>query len=167
MKPLLVCVLVLSLSAPVAFAGDKKGDISISFSSDDSQTRLAPRHVVREARLAITTRNGDVVLLLTNDVVAVQLSDAALVKIDTKEDAGFFEDLIVSGVRLAVGKAVEYPIAKIRSAEIRNGVLALTNDQGKPVFDEIKVNGDNVTRSIAPADAAKFVNAFRQIKSRR
>lgn len=168
MKTLVTCALVLLLSASVAFAGEKKKEgISVSFSSDDSRTRLAPRHDVRDARLSVTTRNRTAVLLLTGDVVAVQLSDATLAEVETKDDANFLEELIVSGVRLAVGKSVEYPIANIRSAEIRGGVLTLTNDQGKPVFDEIKVNGTNVTRNISAGDAARFVNAFRIAKARR
>ena len=167
MKTLATCALVLVLSPAVAFAGEKKDSISISYTTDDSRTRLAPRHVVRDARAAVTTRSGAAVLLVTDEVVAVQLSEATLAKVETKEEASFLEELLVSGVRLAVGKSVEYPIANIRSAEIRNGVLVLTNDQGKPVFDNIKVNEENVTHTIAAAEAAKFVRAFRVAKSRR
>ena len=167
MKTLTACVLVLLLSVAVASAAEKKEGISISFSSDDPRTRLAARHDARDARLAVTTRTGTAMLLLTNDVIAVQLTDATLAKVETKDDANFLEELVASGVRLAVGKSVEYPVANIRSAEIRNGVLTLTNDQGKPVFDEIKVNGGNVTRDLSAADAARFVNAFRAVKSRR
>lgn len=167
MKTLTACVLVLWLSAAVASAAEKKEGISISFSSDDPRTQLAKRHDARDARLAVTTRTGTAMLLLTNDVIAVQLTDATLAKVETRDDANFLEELVASGVRLAVGKSVEYPVANIRSVEIRNGVLTLTNDQGKPVFDEIKVNGGNVTRDLSAADAARFVNAFRAVKSRR
>ncbi len=167
MKTVATCALALLLSAAVASAAEKKEGISISFTTDDARTRFAPRHSARNARMAVTTRNGAAMLLLTGDVVAVQLTEATLAQVETDEDANFLEDLLASGVRLAVGKAVEYPIANIRSAEIRNGVLTLTNDDGKPVFDEIKVDGVNVTRNVSAADAARFVNAFRQIKSGR
>jgi hypothetical protein len=163
----LTCALALLLCAGSASAGEKKQGISISFNSEDSRTRLAARHDAREARLAVSTRNGAAVLLLTNDVVAVQLTDATLAKVETEDDANFLEELIVSGVRLAVGKSVEYPIAHIRSAEIRDGALALTSDQGKPVFDNVKVNGENVTHDLSTGDAAKFVNAFRAVKAKR
>ena len=168
MKTLTTCALVLLMSTAVAFGGEKKdGSISISFDSDDARTRLAPRHAVRDARVAVRTRNGAAVLLLTGDVVAVQLSDSALAAVKTDGDANVLEEMLVAGVRAAVRKSVEYPIADIRSAEIRNGNLVLTNDDGKPVFDEIKVNGSNVTRDISAADAARFVNAFRAVKARR
>src|SRR5687767_9452440 len=77
MKTLAMCALVLSLAVS-AVAGEKKDGISISFDSDDSRTRLASRYDVRDARVAVTTRSGSAVLLVTSDVVAVQLSDDAL-----------------------------------------------------------------------------------------
>ncbi|HEV7923037.1 MAG TPA: hypothetical protein VGR02_19810 [Thermoanaerobaculia bacterium] len=165
MKPLVA--LVLLLSATAALAAEKKQGISISFDSNDARTKIAARHVARDAKLAVGTRNGAAVVLLTNDVVAVQLTDAVLARIEPKSDANFIEELVAAGVGVAVRKAVEYPVANIRSAEIRNGMLVLTNDDGKPVFADLKVNGENVTHDLATADAAKFVNAFRAIKTRR
>ena len=165
MKTLTTCALVLLLSTAVAVAGEKKEPgISVSFDSDDARTQLAPRHAVRDARVAVRTRNGAAVLLLTGDVVAVQLSDTMLATLETKEDAGLLEEMLVAGVRAAMKKSVEYPIAHIRSAEIRNGGLVLTSDEGKPVFSQVTVNGNNVTRDITAGDAARFVNAFRAAK---
>jgi len=87
-----------------------------------------------------------------------------LATLETKEDAGLLEEMLVAGVRAAMKKSVEYPIAHIRSAEIRNGGLVLTSDEGKPVFSQVTVNGNNVTRDITAGDAARFVNAFRAAK---
>ena len=166
MKKLALCALVLLLAATALYAGDKKG-ISISFSSEDSRTRMAPRHDVRDARLAITNRDDSVSLLLLHDVVAVQLTDRALANISTKDDAGLVEEMLAAGVRVAMRKAIEYPIANIRSVEISNGALVLTNDKNEPVFKEVKVNGKDVLHDFAIGDAARFVNAFRAAKSGR
>lgn len=163
MKTFLICVLALSLSSGTAFAGD----ISISLSMDDSRTEMGPRHAVRDARTAITSRDGSTVLLLLDDVVAVQLSDAALARLEERKDKkepGFFEELLTAGVKLAVGKSVEYPIAGIRTVDYRDGALHLTTDRNEPVFKEVKVNGADVLKSFAPADAARFVKAFRAAK---
>ena len=164
MNKLTVFALASLLTAAAAFAGDKKG-ISISFGSEDPRTKMAPRHDVRDARMAITNRDQSVSLLLTDEVVAVQLTDRALAKVSTKDDATFLEELVASGVRLAIRKAVEYPIANIRSVEIRDGALVLTNDKNQPVFTEVKVNGTDVLRDFAVSDAARFMSAFRAIKS--
>jgi hypothetical protein len=161
MKTIPVCALLLLLSAP-SYAG-----VAISFDSEDSRTTLAPRHNIRDARTAITTKDNSVVLMLTKDAIAVQLTDRALAQMETKKDAGFLEELLVSGVKLAVGKAVEIPIANTRSVEYRNGELFITNDQNKPVFTTIKVNGSDVLRDFSAADAARFVNAFRIAKAAR
>lgn len=140
--------------------------ISISFSSDDPHSKMVPRHDLHSARMAITNKAGTVSLLLLNDDVAVQLTDRALAGVNTKEDAGFMEELVVAGVKVALRKAVDYPIANIRSADIRDGVLVLTGDNGKPVFQEMKVNGTDILRDFALGDAARFVNAFRAAKKR-
>ncbi len=62
---------------------------------------------------------------------------------------------------MAVGKSVEYPIAAIRSVDYRDGMLRIVNDQNKPVFAELKVNGTEILRDFSSADAARFVAAVR------
>jgi len=167
MKTLTSVALVLLFSATAVFAAEKKQNFTVSFDSDDPRTTLAARHTAREARLSVGTRDGAAVLMLLNHAVAVQLSDATLATVKPKEDANFFEELVVSTVGVAVRKSVEYPIANIRSAEVRNGVLVLTSDEGKPVLGNVKVNGNVVTHDLSPDDAARFVNAFRAVKARR
>jgi len=164
MKTIAACALALLLPC-VASASGKK-NIEISFSSEDTHAQMGPRHLARDARLAITTRDGSTSLLITNDVVAVQLTDATLSHIEPKTDANFLEELLVSGVRMMMNKAVDYPIEHIRSADVRDGTLILINDENKPVFTEIKVNGTDVLRGFSSADAAKFANTFRMIKLR-
>jgi hypothetical protein len=164
MKTLPLCALVLLLSADLSYAADAKSGISISFSSEDSRINLGARHAAGEGRVAITTRDGLVTLFLLNDVVAVQLTDRALAKTSNKPEAGFFEELVVAGVRLALGKAVEFPIANIRSVDLRDGALVLMSDNNQPVFGELKVNGTDVLRDFSDADATRFVNAFRAAK---
>jgi hypothetical protein len=160
MKRTAMCALALLLTSGAAFAQG----ISVSLSSEDSRTEMGPRYDVRDARLAITTRDGSTVLLLIDDVVAVQLTDRALAGAEDKKkkkDTGFLEELLIAGVKLAVGKSVEYPTAHIRSIDYRDGALRLTNDQNKPVFTNLKVNGKDVLRDFSSADAMRFVNAFR------
>src|SRR5690242_20931738 len=49
----------------------------------------------------------------------------------------------------------------------RDGVLRIVNDQNKPVFAELKVNGTEILRDFSSADAARFVAAVRDRKSTR
>lgn len=164
MKKIPLFALALLLVAGVASA---ESNLSISLSSEDDLATIGPRRDARDARIAIRTRDRSTMLLLMNDVVAVQLSDTAMAKIEAeqeKEDAGFFEELIGAGVRMAIGKSVEYPIASIRNVEYRDGVLRMVNAKNELVFAELKVNGTDVLRDFSSADAARFVNAFRARK---
>jgi hypothetical protein len=63
-------------------------------------------------------------------------------------------------VKLAVGKSVQYPIASIHSAELRDGALHFTSDRNKPVFTDVKVNGNDVLRDFTKADAERFLRAL-------
>lgn len=156
----------LFLTSAAAFAKD--GGISISINSEDSRTEMGPRHDPRDARLAITSRDGSTVLMLIDGVVALQLTDRALdgAEEKTKDDKNFLEELLTAGVKLALGKSVEYPVAHLSAVEYKNGVLRFVNDQNKPVFTNVKVNGTDVLRDFSSADAARFVNAFRAMRAR-
>lgn len=165
MKTLAMCALALLLTGSTVAAAD----LSISINSDDPKTVVASRHDADDARLAITTRDGNTVLMLVNDAIAVQLSDRAMKKMDDKKSAketNFLEDLLVAGVKLALGKSVEYPLVHLRNVEYRDGALRFTNDQNKPVFSEMKVNGTEVLRDFTAADATRFVNAWRARRAR-
>jgi hypothetical protein len=165
MKKIPMFVLALLLWGGAASAQES---ISISLSSDDPHAVMGPRRDARDAQLAIRTRDRSTMLLLVDDVIAVQLSDATLANMKSeRKDAGFFEELVVAGVRIAVGKSVEYPINAIRSVDYRDGVLKIVNDQNKPVFTELKVNGTEILRGFSSADAARFVSAFRARKAAR
>jgi len=165
MKRLVVAVFVLLLLVPVANAGG----ISIGFSSEDSKVDIASRRNPRTAQLAITSRDGSTVLMLTKDVVAMQLSDAALAKLEAekkKEDRNFLEELLLAGVEIAIGKSMEYPLSDLE-ADYRNGALTFTNDKNEAIFTEVKVNGVDVMRNFAPADAQRFANAVRAANAKR
>jgi len=162
MNRMTLCALALLLCSTISYAddGNKRG-VSLSFDSKDSHTHLGPRRNVHDARVAITTRDGSTSLLLMNDVVAVQFTDLVLAQIKPKDDDSILEELVVAGVQVALRKAVEYPIANIRTVEVRDGVLTLLSDQNQPVFKDLKVNGKDVLRDFSPAEAARFVSAFR------
>lgn len=162
-----MCALTLFLASGTAEARD---GISVSLSSDDSRAQFGDRHDVRDARLAIKTRDNAVVLLLLDDVVAMQLSEATMNGLDKekkKKDTTFFENLVVAGAKLAIGSSIEYPIESIRVLDYNNGALRVIGADNKPVFTELKVNGTDVLRDFSRADVARFASAFRAAKASR
>lgn len=164
MKTIAACAVALLLPCSTLYAADKKPGIEISFNFDDSRGHIASRHTPAETRLAITSRDGSTTLMLLKDVVAVQLSDRAMANVNAKEGTGFFEGLVLSTVKFALGQAVDYPVANIRTADVRDGELRLLTDEDKPLFSGLKVNHNEVLRDFSAADAARFVNAFRLAK---
>jgi hypothetical protein len=166
MKRLAFCAALL-FSSTLLFAGESKRGLQITFDSDDSRTQFTERRDVRDARAAITTRDGSTSLLLMNDVVAIQLTDRAIENIHSDDKGGFFEELVASGVRVAMRRSVAYPIANLRSVEVRNGEIVLLNNENKAVFTNVKVNGTEVMRDFSAGDAARFVQAFRTVKAQR
>ena len=166
MKTLVACALLLLSTPAVARDG-----INISLNSDDSRAQFGDRHDIRDARIAIATKDRAVVLMLVDDVVAMQLSDAAMRDIESEEtkkkDKNFLEELVLAGVKLAVGKSIEYPIASIRTFDYSNGALRVIGAENKPVFTELKVNGTDVLRDFSRADVTRFANAVRAAKASR
>ena len=160
MKKIPLFALALMLWSGVAAAEG----LSISVSSEDSRTSMGPRRNVRNAQLAIQSRDGSTVLMLTDGVVAMQLTDKVIDEVEPDEDANFLEELLSAGVRIAVGKSVEYPVASIRGIDYRDGALRITNDRNEPVFTNVKVNGTEILRNFARADAERFAKAVRAAK---
>lgn len=167
MKKTALCAAFLLSFTTLLYAHEPQRGLQISLSSDDPHAHFGPRVDARDVRLAITTRDGSTSLILTNDTVAVQLTDAAVANIKTHGKGGLFEDLVVSSVRTLLTKSLSYSIADLRDAQIVDGALDITQNDGKPLFTEVKVNGTEVLRNFSTGDAAKFVNAFRAMKRAR
>ncbi len=140
----------------------------------DESASWAPRCDTRAARLAITSDNGSVDLLLDRRVVALQLSDRTWHKIDRelwneeREDEGWLADVIkravIGSVRGMLDHSLQYRLDELRDADYRDGRLVLTRDDGRRIFAGIEVEDDNVMASFSESDARAFVREFRRLK---
>jgi hypothetical protein len=167
--------LVPALSQPV-HACDKHRS---SFNSDccEPPARWASRHDTRDARFYINTEGGKASLLITNSVVAVQLSDKTINKVHRKFRESENEDsdntlghaikvAVFSAVRLALDHSAECPIRDIRDVDYHNGRLVITTEDGKRLFEDMDVSDDDVLASFSERDALAFVKEFRRAKGR-
>ena len=144
---------------------------------NDGTARIASRQSPRNAEFVIDNRGGEVTLLLTRDVVALQLSDRTLRKIrremrDNEEDEDnalgqAIRTAVYSIVQTALHHSVEYPIRDIREASYDKGQLILVTEDGERLFSKVKVNDVDVFRDFSADDARDFVREFRRIKSGR
>lgn len=179
MKTILPALALLTLlAAPGAPAqASDRGSGCPNFSFGDSPARLASRHDSRDARVAITPETGEVVLLLTDEVVAVQLSDRTLHRIrremKREEDASDDETLcrafkiaVFSGVRAVLSGSAEYPVRDLRDVEYRDGRLIFTNRNGVRVFRHVRVDNRDMLAGFEESDARLFVDEFHRVQAR-
>ena len=175
-----VLLALLLVPAGEALASDHGHDgTRVSSACCDPPTRWASRHSVNEARLAITTDDGDVTLLLTDRVVAFQLSERTYQKLRKKLRDHETEDeddnalgtaikaVVFSTVRTLVGHSAECPVRAIESVELLDGRLVFTTEDGKRVFEHLEINDEDELASFSPRDAQAFVQAFRRVKAGR
>lgn len=175
---LLPLLLVTAEAAPAQQTAQSRTSVQVSDGgSSDSPGRIGRRRDPRDARIAITTRDDMVALLLTPDVVTMQLTDGGLrqVRRDMREDEdeadGFFAEMVRAAVRGTVEtmlkRSVEYPVDELRDVSYRGGRLAFTGMDGEPVFESVNVNDTEVMEGFSDADARAFVREFRRVKAAR
>lgn len=177
MKTALLTLLgLLLLPAPGAFA--RGNDLcTLHTSCCDMPVRWAQRHDADGARVAITSGDGDVALLLTDDVVAMQLSDRTLRKIKRElrhernedEDNAFalaIKSAVVASVGSLLDHSAECPIRDLKDVDYRQGRLIFTTENGRRLFDSVHVDDQDVMRGFSENDARLFVREFRRAKAR-
>jgi hypothetical protein len=178
MKRFLLLIVSIVLPAGGALAhGHDASSVTVNSSSCNSPARWADRFDTRDARLAITTQDGDAVLLLTDDVVAFQLSDRCLSRLkrelrrdeDADDDnaiARAFKAVVYSGVRTLVAHSAECPVRDLRDVTYDGDRLRFYCDDCSEPFPHIDVDSRDVNEGFSPADARAFVHEFRRLKSR-
>jgi hypothetical protein len=174
----LLLTAAIGAGAPPAARACERHGASTATWGCESPARLAHRYDSSAARIAITTEDGLSTLVLTNDVVALQLSDRTFKRINRRfreeeedEDGalgGVIKSAVLATVRSALDHSAECSIRKIRSASYRDGRLELVTDEGRYVFSDVHVNEDEDTlSSFSEHDALAFVREFRRVKGER
>jgi len=170
-----VSLALAGLLAPAFCTDDPAPDpvhkVTLTSKGVDPPTRMAQRHGT-DARFAIASEDGDAELVITRQVVAVQLSDRGLARVRKQlgtarntNDAnplGWFQDAIVAAVGSFVEHCAECPLSAVQDARYVDGRIVVLADDGKPVFGHIDVDGKDVMASFAEKDARRFVAAVRQ-----
>ncbi len=165
-------LVVLALTGLMAHGASACERNHSSLSCCDAPVRWAERYSAEDVRYAITTENRDVVLILTDRVVAIQLSDRVLHKVDRKmREADDEEDnalgraiktAVFTGVRTLLNHSEECDIRDIANADYRDGELVLTARNGRHIFARTEIDDKNVMRNFSESDARKFVRQLRQ-----
>ncbi len=177
MRTALLALLGLTLvSAPAARAGSHEL-CRFESSCCDRPARWAERYDERDARVAITNREGQVTLLLTRDVVAMQLSDRTLrhIRRELRHDHGedddnAFAQAIKAAVAASLGSilnhSAECPIRDLKDVDYRDGRLVFITNDGRSIFESVEIDDEDALRGFSASDARLFVKEFRRLKGR-
>jgi hypothetical protein len=168
-------LLAALLPAGAAFAHDHH--VNIGSCEVGAPVEWGPRHDLARARFAMITEDRAAALVLTRDLVAIQLSDRTLRELDRKiarekddEDDGVIADAIkgaiLGSVRALLDHSLECPIEDLRDVRYRDGRLILIAEDGGRIFDGLDVNDHEVLAGFAEHDALAFVREFRRAKER-
>lgn len=170
--------LMMAVPAGPAMAGSRcLSNCPFSSSSCDKPARWASRHDLRDAVIAITTESGEATLLLSDNVVAMQLSDRTIKKVrkelresQDENDSGPFGEaiktVVFSVVRSALNHSIECPIRELRNVEYENGELVFTTEDGDRLFRNVDINDSQVLEDFSENDARAFVREFKRLKHR-
>jgi hypothetical protein len=140
----------------------------------ESPVEWGDRHDLRGARCAVLTQDRAVALVLTRDVVAVELSDRYLRDLDREMDrerddddgviAQAIKDAVLDGVRSVLDHSLECPLDELSDVRYRAGRLELLTRDGGSVFDDLEVDGRRVLESIPEHEARAFVREFHRLR---
>ena len=178
MKAIPLAVLLLSVfAARGALAhGSAIPSATVSASCCESPARWAARHDPSDSRLAIDSEDGNTTLLITDRVVAIQLSDRTLRKVkrelrnqeDDEDNAvsRAFMAVVLSGVRALLDHSAECPIRELGAVEYRHGRLEFTTVAGERVFPGLDIDGRDALEGFSAREAQAFVREFQRAKAR-
>jgi len=128
-----------------------------------------------DARIAITTRNGKVTLLLNDRYVAFQLSERTLHRVnrelrDAEEDQeNAFASAIVTAVTATVRGLIDHSVVcyvrDLRDVSYQDGRLEFRGRNGRLVFDDGEMGDTDVATAFSEHDAQNFIREFRRLKA--
>lgn len=171
--PLLFSMILMAAFAP--FQVNAQHSVTLS-TSEEMDADFISRVAHDDAIAVLTTREGSVDLLLTNEMIVLQFTDRFLkettAEIESSDDlkeasilGDMFRSMISSGVRTLLNNALAIPLHEIENIYYQNDRLVIVNRQGETILEEIEVNDVRVMEDFPRWDAMKFVSeAEKQMK---
>ncbi|TVR29711.1 MAG: hypothetical protein EA390_09265 [Balneolaceae bacterium] len=136
--------------------------------ANDIDADIVPRLSHKDAEIGITSREGSVDLLLTNESILIQFTDTFLEKIegeiresDDLSDATHLgtviRSMVSSGVKTLLDRALAIPLYEIDAVYYENGRLFIINREGKELFEGLEIDNKQVMEDFRRRDARRFV----------
>lgn len=171
-------IALLALAAlPALFSAPSAQATSLTCGRFGDYVYLSDRCDPGDARVAITSEDGQVTLLLTDRDVLIQLSNRALHRVHRElRDARREQDnalaaAIVTAVTGTVRELLESSLAcdvsDLRDVSYERGRLVFTGRNGRQVYGSVQVDDTDITAAFSERDARRFVREFHRVRSGR
>lgn len=135
--------------------------------AQDIDAKIIPRMMQTEAEAGITTREGSVDLMLTNEFLIIQFTDTFLENIEKeiqkeREAASSHAGAVVlsmvsSGVRTLLDRAMAVPLSDITDVYYENNRLYIKGPEGRELFRDLEIDGKEIMEDFSRRDARRFV----------
>ena len=178
MRLVTIGIAVLALAAGPLTAPPDAHATTFTCNSFGKDVRWADRHDPTDARLAITTQNGKVTLILTERDVMFQLSDRAMRQVrrelkdarDDNEDnvlASAVVTVVTNTVAEVLDHSLQCHVRDLRDVSYEDGRLVFIGKRGKAIFCGEESCDPDCMQSFSERDAQAFVREFRKVKAGR
>jgi hypothetical protein len=176
MRTIATGILLIGLAAePAIPLGPSAGATTLACNEDC--LHWSDRSDPADARLAITTEDGKVMLLLTDRDVVFQLSNRTLHRVrrelrDAKDEQdNWLASAIVTAVTGTVCELLDHSfvcgVRDIRDVSYQDGRLVFIGRHGRPMFHDARCSDTDVMGAFSDRDARAFVREFRRLKAAR
>lgn len=140
------------------------------FEDDASNVHIEKRAEHNESMLIITTKEGSVELLMTDEHVIIQFSETGLDRITEeihKSDTDIeeftliydvFKSMLNSGLRTLLNHSLQIPISELKEVAYENGRLKMVTQNDTILFENVEIGGSYVIEDFSQDDALLFMS---------
>jgi hypothetical protein len=163
------------LIAPALPAGPSAQASNLTWPGPGHGLHWSDRHDPAAARLAITTEDGDVTLLLTERDVVFQLSQSTMRKVHRElrdaedEQEHWLASTIVTAVTGVVREVLDHSfvshVRDLRDVSYEHGRLVFTGRNGQELFGDEDDCDSDFSGTFSQRDGERFVREFRRLKA--
>lgn len=173
MRALLLLPLLLVACAPDADEPDP--DSETASGADSPDVSFSDEALPGDEQLVITTREGDLDLGLTDEVLFFRLSPKKVDEIEDEIDAEVGDtdglgrsiaEAVTGVVTDALRHAVHFPIEDVEAVRYEDGRLDITF-VGEGEMPTVERDGEPIEEAFAPEDAERFAETFEALKAGR
>lgn len=155
-------VLLFLLTLTTGIAGFTHAQ-SISIKGD-LNSEIEPRMTAEEADIFVTNKEEIANLILHQDRLMIQFSDAYLENIEKElqeeEESVFAEvikSMVGSGIRTLLDNAISISIYDIKEVSYTNGSLNIIDINNDAIFKDLEIDGTYIMQDFTQRDARQFV----------